>query len=119
MPTGFQIVRGFVSELTKRGLTATSTGVSQNVWRATGTIGSRRLDSLLYVKGRAESPYRWGVTANVVARLRGQSVPWNTVLLYESKDMGYFLSSAYVLRCIKGVWPLGADGDYKPAVGSY
>jgi hypothetical protein len=77
------------------------------------------VNCLLYVKGRSGAPYRWGVTANVIARLRGQTLPWNIVLLYESKDTGYFLTSGDVLHCIQSVWPLGADGDYKVATGSY
>lgn len=119
MSAGAQIVRNFVSELRKRGFTVAGTGMSQNVWKVTGTIGSHQVNCLLYVKGRSEAPYRWGITANVVARLKGQTLPWNTVLLYESKDTGYFLTSADVLHCIRSVWPLAADGDYKPAAGSY
>jgi hypothetical protein len=41
------------------------------------------------------------------------------VLLYESKDTGYLLSSADVLYYMRNVWPLGSDGDYKPASGKY
>ena len=119
MTPGARIVREFVSALRKRGLTVRTSGVSQNVWRVTGALDSRKLDCLLYAKGRGETPYRWGVTANVVTRLKGQAVPWSTVLLYESKDTGYFLTSADTLYCVRTVWPLGADGDYKPAAGSY
>ncbi len=119
MNAGAQIVSSFVAELRKRGLTVTGSGLSQNVWKVTGMARSRRLDCLVYVKGRGEPPLRWGVTANVVDRLKGQSFPWSVILLHESKDTGYFLSSAEVLRCIRSVWPLGADGDYKPGAGSY
>ncbi len=119
MSAGSQIVRGLVSELIKGGLAVAGAGVSHNVWRVTGALASRHVNCLLYVKGRAEAPYRWGVTANVVARLQGQTLPWNTVLLYEKRDTGYFLTSGDVLHCIRSVWPLGADGDYKPATGSY
>ncbi len=119
MSAGTQIVRNFVSELKRRGLTVSGTGVSRNVWKVTGALGSRQVNCLLYVKGRGEAPYRWGVTANVIARLSAQTLQWNTVLLYESKDTGYFLTSANVLHCIQSVGPLGADGDYKPAPGSY
>src|SRR5437588_8846375 len=93
--------------------------MSHNVWKVTGALASRDVSCLLYVKGRDEAPYRWGVTANVVARLKGQTLSWNTVLLYESRDTGYFLTSGDVLYCIQKVWPLGADGDYKPATGTY
>src|SRR5437016_1999694 len=101
MSTGQQIVRGFVSELTKHGLAVAAAGMSHNVWKVTGAVASRQVSCLLYVKGRAEAPYRWGVTANVVARLKGQTLSWNTVLLYESRDTGYFLTSGDVLYCIK------------------
>ncbi len=119
MTTGAQIVRNFLSALRASGLTVAPSGISQNVWRVTGSVDSRHLDCLLYVKGRAEAPYRWGVTANVIGRLKGQSRPWKTVLLYERKDTGYLLSSVDTLYCANSVWPLGADGDYKPAAGSY
>ena len=70
-------------------------------------------------KGRGETPYRWGVTANVLERLNAQSLPWTTVLLYESKDNGYLLTSTDTLYCAQSIWPLGTDGDYKPGAGSY
>lgn len=115
MSTGAQIVAEFVSALVKvPGLSVARSGVSQNVWELDGSA-----QCLLYVKGRGEAPYRWGVTANVVERLKREKRKWFTVLLYESKDTGYLLSSADVLYYIKNVWPLGGDGDYKPASGTY
>ena len=88
--------------------------ISQNVFNVTG-----RIEALLYVKGRAEQPYRWGVTANVVERLRRQAQRWFVVLLFESVNTGYLLSSEDVLGYVRGTWPLGTDGDYKPASGTY
>ena len=115
MSTGAQIVADFVSAFGKvAGLSVTRSGISQNVWELDGSV-----QCLLYVKGRGEAPYRWGVTANVVERLKKQKRKWFTVLLYESKDTGYLLSSTDVLYYIKNVWPLGDDGDYKPASGTY
>jgi hypothetical protein len=37
----------------------------------------------------------------------------------ESPDKGYLLTSRDTDRYIDDVWPQGADGDYKPATGSY
>lgn len=74
---------------------------------------------LLYVKARSARPVRWGVTANVISRLKGQKLPWCVVLLYFTHESGYLLTSDDVDYYIKNVWPLGADGDYKPSEGSY
>ncbi len=115
MSTGAQIVADFVSALRKvTGLSVARSGISQNVWELDGSA-----QCLVYVKGRAAAPYRWGVTANVLERLKRDKRKWFTVLLYERKDTGYLLSAADVLYYATNVWPLGADGDYKPASGSY
>jgi hypothetical protein len=115
MSRGGQIVTEFVSDLENLSkLSITRSGISQNVWELAGTI-----QCLLYVKGRGAAPYSWGVTANVVERLNRQNQKWFIVLLYESKDNGYLLSPDDVLHYITQVWPLGSDGDYKPASGSY
>lgn len=78
------------------------------------------VNCLIYVKGRGQEPYRWGVTRNVVNRLRKQSQKWFVILLHDSHNTGYLLSSADVSRYIdERIWPLGKDGDYKPASGAY
>ena len=74
---------------------------------------------LLYVKGRSAHPIRWGVTANVINRLKDQKLPWAVILLFLSHESGYLLSSDDVEYYIKNVWPLGSDGDYKPSEGNY
>ncbi|MDX2253315.1 MAG: hypothetical protein NW202_13600 [Nitrospira sp.] len=115
MATGAQIVTEFVDALRELpGVIVTRSSLSRNVFE----LSSPRT-FLLYVKGRAESPYRWGVTANVISRLRAQKRDWFVVLLYESKETGYLLSASDVTHYMSGVWPLGGDGDYKPAPGSY
>lgn len=76
-------------------------------------------DCLLYVKARAAHPIRWGVTKNVIDRLKNQKLPWFVILLFLSHETGYLLSTVDVNYYIKAVWPLGADGDYKPSEGSY
>lgn len=110
-----QIVADFISALGRTpGLSISRSRVSQNVWQVDGST-----QCLLYIKGRGEVPYRWGVTSNVVERLKREQQKWFTVLLYESESTGYLLSSADVLYYIKNVWPLAGDGDYKPASGTY
>jgi len=112
---GTELVKGFIGALNKQaGAGVTRASISQNVFEYTG-----QGNMLLYVKGRAEEPLRWGVTANVIQRLQSQAKPWFVILLFESHDHGYLLSEADVEYCIGGVWALGKDGDYKPSSGSY
>lgn len=116
MGNGTQIVTEFVSSLGKTvGFSVKRSGISQNVWQVDGSARC-----LLYVKGRREAPYKWGVTANVVERLKSEQCKWFVVLLYESIHTGYLLSPGDVHYYIEdNVWPLGRDGDYKPASGTY
>jgi len=74
---------------------------------------------LLYVKARSANPKKWGVTKNVIDRLKNQNSPWFVILLFLSHENGYLLSMDDVSFYIKSVWPLGTDGDYKPSEGSY
>lgn len=112
---GTQLVRGFVQALqSAKDIKIKQSTISRNIFEY---IGKR--NCLLYVKGRAEHPYRWGVTANVIDRLKAQPKSWMVILLFESHDQGYLLSSNDVEHYIQKVWPLAADGDYKPATGSY
>jgi hypothetical protein len=113
--TGAKIVDSFVKCLCDHeGIAVVRSAVSRNVFQISG-----RVNVLLYVKGRAEAPYRWDVTANVVGRLQQQKIPWFVVLLFESKNTGYLLPSQKVTYFIQNTWPLAGDGDYKPATGSY
>jgi len=112
---GTQLVRDFVQALNaEKDIKISRTIISRNIFEFTG-----RGNCLFYVKGRAEHPYRWGVTANVIDRLKGQPKRWMVILLFESHEQGYLLTSKDVEHYIQNVWPLGADGDYKPATGSY
>jgi hypothetical protein len=112
---GTDLVKGFTATLNGcTGIRIVRSSISQNVFEYTG-----RSNSLLYVKGRAKKPLRWGVTANVIQRLRSQAKPWAVILLFESHDRGYFLSQKDVERYIRDTWPLARDGDYKPSPGSY
>jgi hypothetical protein len=63
--TGSQIVSEFIRRLnTIPNYSVTGSSISRNVFRLSGDF-----ESLIYVKGRAEEPHRWGVTKNVVERL--------------------------------------------------
>ena len=115
MAKGTEIVKKFIRALNARnGVSVLHIPISRNVFEYNGEN-----KILLYVKGRAEEPYRWGVTANVINRLRSESKPWVVILLFDTHEKGYLLTSDDTDRYIKDVWPLGSDGDYKPATGSY
>ena len=113
--TGSQLVTEFVRCL--RALLnyrVASSSISRNVFKLSGNS-----ESLIYVKGRAEKPHRWGVTKNVVRRLEDQNIPWFVILLFDTPGTGYLLPQSDVEYYMSSVWPLGSDGDYKPATGSY
>ncbi len=112
---GTQLVYDFFTALNAlEGISVNRSTISRNVFEFKG-----RANCLLYVKGRAEQPYRWGVTANVIDRLQAQQKKWYVILLFESCEKGYLLTSQDVEHYIHCVWPLGRDGDYKIATGSY
>jgi hypothetical protein len=111
---GTYLVNRFIQALNEREIKVVHTSISRNVFEFNGCS-----NSLLYIKGRAEQPLRWGVTANVIERLQSQTKPWAVILLFESYERGYFLSQQDVNHYIRDTWPLARDGDYKPSPGSY
>ena len=112
---GTQIVSGFFHSIDHQAeFSVISTKISRQVFKIEGSKSG-----LIYVKSRSAEPFKWGVTANVISRLNNQDLPWFVILLFLSHETGYLLSSNDVDYYIKDVWPLAADGDYKPAVGSY
>lgn len=112
---GTRLVYDFTKALnTHKGISVNRTAISRNLFEFKG-----RANCLVYVKGRSEQPYRWGITANVIDRLQAQQKKWYVILLFESSEKGYLLTSQDVEHYIQHVWPLGRDGDYKPATGSY
>jgi hypothetical protein len=112
---GFQIVSNFKREIENYfNLTLRVTSISRQVFAI-----DKENKCLLYVKARSAYPIRWGVTANVIDRLKNQKLSYAVVLLFLSHQSGYILSSDDVEYYIKNVWPLGSDGDYKPAEGNY
>ncbi len=113
--TGGQIVTEFIKRLRELSfLEISNSKISRNVFKLLG-----KSEFLIYVKGRAEEPHKWGITKNVVDRLNNQETTWFVVLLFDRPDTGYLLSQDDVNYYIRNIWPLGADGDYKPATGSY
>lgn len=112
---GTQLVLDFVHGLNgQMDIKIKGIAISKNIFEFNG-----KRNCLLYIKGRAGYPYRWGVTANVIDRLRAQPKNWMVILLFEAYNHAFLLSVNDVEYYIKKVWPLGADGDYKPAWGSY
>jgi hypothetical protein len=112
---GTDLVKGFIGSLNGwAGAKVIRTSISQNVLEYTGDS-----NLFLYVKGRAEQPLRWGVTANVIQRLQSQAKPCAVILLFEFHDHGYFLTQNDVESYIRNIWPLAKDGDYKISSGSY
>lgn len=113
------IVKNFIKTLSEReGYVINQvrlTPKNRSVYEITGKLHC--LVSLHYI---SHPPYRWGVTANVIDKLRAQSTPWFVILFFESYETGYLLTSSDVIYYIETVWPLADDGDYKPAApGSY
>ena len=113
------IVKNFISALTEREGYFISrirvTPKNRSVYEITG-----KLNCILSLHYISHPPYRWGVTANVVDKLREQSKPWAVVLFFDSHEKGYLLTSTDVIYYTEKVWPLANDGDYKPAApGSY
>jgi hypothetical protein len=112
---GSQIVSNFKRELEDQfKLSVKFTSISRQVFELEGAT-----KCLLYVKARSAHPIRWGVTANVINRLKDQKLPWAVILLFLSHESGYLLLPDDVEYYIKNVWPLGSDGDYKPSEGNY
>jgi hypothetical protein len=87
--------------------------ISRNIIEILGKI-----DCLVYFKVRSAEPFRWGVTANRIEELNRSNIKWFIVLLYESPETGYLLSSEDVSR-YRSIWACGRDGDYKVGPGSY
>lgn len=87
--------------------------MSRNIIELSGSM-----NCLIYFKLRSEKPYRWGVTANRIDKLKQSDMKWVLVLLYESPNAGYLITAEDVNHCLS-IWPLGSDGDYKVGPGSY
>ena len=117
-----QILSNFISQLEQYGK---KMGFNVDIWKNTprksrNIIEIRgAINCLIYVKTRSAEPYRWGVTKNRIEELNNSGEKWCLVLLYESSNTGYFLTADEVNGKYRGIWPLGRDGDYKVAPGTY
>jgi hypothetical protein len=111
-----KLVSGFVIRLNQtEGLTAIrQPSYSPNVFEISGLV-----NCLVYLRSRTESPYRWGVNSNVLQSLQHQGEKWILLLLFDTHEQGYFLTPEEVNYYVQYIWPLGRDGDYKPAAGTY
>jgi hypothetical protein len=79
---------------------------------------SGSINCLVYIHVRSEKPYSWGVTKNRIEELKQSGKGWIIVLLYETPETGYLLTSNDVNRYLS-IWPLVSDGDYKVQPGGY
>ncbi len=78
---GNKIVANFTREInSKGGVILNSTSISRNIFELSGSI-----NCLLYIKAIAKPPNKWGVTENVVNRLKSQKLPWVVVLLFQGR----------------------------------
>lgn len=79
------------------------------------------LDCLLYFKIRSEKPYHWGITKSRIEELEASGKKWFIVLLFETPEKGYFLTSQDVEHYIKeNLWPMGSGknkNEYKISTG--
>ena len=72
-----------------------------------------KVNAFIYVHAIAPRRHYWGITKKTVDKIEAQRNPWCVILLYESKNTGYVISSAeYHKRVKEGLWPC-KQGDYK------
>ena len=72
------------------------------------------LDCLLYFKIRSGKPYRWAATKSRIEELQASGKKWFIVLLFETPNNGYLLTSKDIERYIdEGLWPMGRDKKNK------
>ena len=72
------------------------------------------LNCLLYFKIRSGKPFRWAATKSRIEELQASGEKWFIVLLFETPNNGYLLTSKDVERYIdEGLWPLGRDWKNK------
>ena len=92
-----------------------SGSVSDNIIDINGS-----LNFLLYFRIRSEKPYTWEATKNRIQELRHSGRKWFFVLLFETANTGYFLTSDDVDNYIyKNIWPLKNNGAYGVQTGKY
>ena len=76
-----------------------------------------RLNGHVYLKAIARYPHRWGITKNTIDKIEAANRPWCILLLHDSEDTGYVISSPeYRERVAMKLWPFH-QGDYKITEG--
>ena len=81
--------------------------ISRQVFETSGNI-----NYLFYIKTRTTNS-NWGVTKNVIDKLKKEKGTWFVLLLSTSPFQNYILASDSVEFYIKNRWNLNQDGDYK------
>ena len=108
---GNQLVRELKKELSK----SQDFSVTQSIISKRGKVFQLhgKVNAFIYVHAIASRRHYWGITKNTVDKIQTQRNPWCVILLYESKNTGYVISSAeYHKRIKEGLWPY-KQGDYK------
>ena len=111
---GSELVRNLVKLLSDLpGLNVVSSGLSRmgRVYQLDGYV-----NGLIYIKAIAHPPHHWGITENTVHKIKHQRKPWCVILLYDSSNTGYVISSVEYDKRSDGLWP-DAQGDYKISSG--
>ena len=84
----------------------------RRVFRLDGEI-----KGIIYVKAIAHAPHYWGITKTTINNIIRQNTAWCVILLYDSEQTGYVISSKeYYNRTNKRLWPY-AQGDFKISKG--
>lgn len=108
---GNQLVRELEKELAKsQDFSVTQSSISRmgRVFQLHGKV-----NGFVYVHAIASRRHYWGITKNTVDKIETRRSSWCVILLYESKNTGYVISSAeYHKRIKEGLWPY-KQGDYK------
>jgi hypothetical protein len=78
---------------------------------------NEEIKGIIYVKAIAHAPHHWGITKTTVNNIIRQNTAWCVILLYDSEQTGYVISSKeYYNRTNKELWPW-AQGDFKISKG--
>ena len=112
---GNQLVRELKKELSK----SQDFSVTQSIISKRGKVFQLhgKVNAFIYVHAIASRRHYWGITKNTVDKIQTQRNPWCVILLYESKNTGYVISSAeYHKRIKEGLWPY-TQGDHKISEG--
>ena len=112
---GDELVKELVKKLSViPGLSVHSSDISK---KGKVYLLDKKFKGYIYIKAIADDPHRWGITKNIVNNLENKQIPWCIILLHDSEDTGYVISSQeYRERVAERLWPF-AQGDYKITEG--